>query len=149
MVIVDAQVHIWGTNTPECPWPPDGMANAHRAVPLGKDALLREMDAARPALEPVLAASRHPNIAVKASALPCYITEPYPIRNLHPHIRRVLDAYGPRRVFWGTDLTRLPCSHRQVVTLFTEEVNFLSSEDKEWIMGRGIAEWLGWPLPRN
>ena len=149
MVIVDAQAHIWGTNTPERPRPPDGMANAHRAVPLGKDALLREMDAARQALEPVLAASRHPNIAVKASALPCYITEPYPIRNLHPHIRRVLDAYGPRRVFSGTDLTRLPCSHRQVVTLFTEEVNFRSSEDKEWIMGRGIAEWLGWPLPRN
>jgi hypothetical protein len=22
-------------------------------------------------------------------------------------------------------------------------------EDKAWIMGRGIGEWLGWPLPRN
>src|SRR5687768_15633811 len=46
MVIIDAQVHVWGPDTPERPWSPDGAANAHRSVPLGKDELLREMDAA-------------------------------------------------------------------------------------------------------
>jgi hypothetical protein len=46
MVIVDAQAQIWGPDTPERPWPPDGSANAHRPVPLGTDELLREMDAA-------------------------------------------------------------------------------------------------------
>jgi hypothetical protein len=61
----------------------------------------------------------------------------------------VVAAYGPRRVFWGTDLTRLSCPYRQAVTLFTQELDFLSDEDKEWIMGGGIAEWLDWPLPRN
>ena len=71
------------------------------------------------------------------------------LRDEHRLIRRVLDAYGPRRVFWGTDLRRLPCPYRQAVTLFTEGVNFLSSEGKQWIRGRGIAEWLGWPLPRS
>jgi L-fuconolactonase len=114
-------------------------------------ALSTEMrdEALGPALEPVLAVSRHPNIAVKASTMPCYTTEGYPFRNLHQHIRRVVDAYGPLRVFWGTDLTRLRCPYRQAVTLFTEELDFLSSDDKEWIMWRGIAEWLGWPLPCN
>ncbi|RMF92536.1 MAG: amidohydrolase, partial [Nitrospinota bacterium] len=99
-----------------------------------------------PALEPVLALARYPNVAVKASALPCYVTEAYPYPSLHGHIQRVVEAFGPQRVFWGTDLTRLPCSYRQAVTLFTEELPFLSTEDKAWIMGRGIAEWLGWPL---
>jgi len=28
-------------------------------------------------------------------------------------------------------------------------LNFLSETDKEWIMGRAIAEWLDWPLPRQ
>lgn len=46
----------------------------------------------------------------------------------------------------GTDLTRLRGSYRQAVTLFTEELDFLSDIDKTWIMGRGIAEWRGWPL---
>lgn len=43
MMIVDAQVHIWGANTPERPWP--ARAEPHRS-PLGKDELLSEMDKA-------------------------------------------------------------------------------------------------------
>lgn len=44
---------------------------------------------------------------------------------------------------------RLPCPYRQAVTwftLFTEELDFLSDSAQEWIMGRALAEWLGWPL---
>ena len=52
--------------------------------------------------------ARRPNVAVKASALPCYSIEPYPFRDVHAHIRRVYDAFGPRRTFWGTDWTRSP-----------------------------------------
>ena len=46
MTIIDAQVHIWGADTPERPWPQHGQSYAHRTEPFGKDALLREMDAA-------------------------------------------------------------------------------------------------------
>ena len=89
--------------------------------------------------------ARHSNVAVKASALPCYSVEGYPYRDVHGYIRNVYDAFGPQRMFWGTDWTRLPCSWRQAVTFFTEELPWLSAGDKEWIMGRGICEWLGWP----
>jgi L-fuconolactonase len=99
-----------------------------------------------PALEPVLRLAPYANVAVKASALPCYVTETYPFPSLHPHIRRVIETFGPQRVFWGTDLTRLPCPYRQAVSLFTEALDFLSDSDKEWIMGRSIATWLNWPL---
>jgi hypothetical protein len=63
-------------------------------------------------------------------------------------IRRVVEAFGPRRCFWGTDLSHLTSTYKQCLTLFTEELNFLSDNDKEWILGRGIAEWLNWPLPQ-
>jgi L-fuconolactonase len=96
------------------------------------------------ALKPVLTLARYPNVAVKASALPCFVVESYPFRSLHAHVCSVVEAFGPRRVFWGTDLSRLPCTYRQAVTLFTEELSFLSDTDREWIMGRGIAEWLNW-----
>jgi len=92
--------------------------------------------------------ARRPNVAVKASALPCHSIEPYPFRDVHAHIRRVYDAFGPRRTFWGTDWTRLPCPWRQAVSLFTEELRWLSTSDKEWIMGRALCEWLGWALRR-
>jgi L-fuconolactonase len=41
---------------------------------------------------------------------------------------------------------RLPCSYRQAITMFTEELPWLSASDKELIMGRGVCEWLGWPM---
>jgi len=87
-----------------------------------------------------------PNVVVKASALPCYSTEKYPYSSLHPQVRRVVDAFGPKRVFWGTDLSHLPCPYSQALTLFTEELDNLSNDEKEWILGRAIAEWLDWPL---
>jgi len=97
-------------------------------------------------LESVLALAKHPNVAAKASALPSYTNDRYPYRSLHPYIRRVYDAFGPRRVFWGTDFSRLPCTYREAITMFTEEIPWLGAEDKEWIMGRGVCEWLGWKL---
>ena len=97
-------------------------------------------------LDKVLAMARRPNVAVKATAFPRYSTEDYPYRNLHPHLRRVYDAFGPKRVFWGSDLTSLPCSYIQAVTMFTEDISWLTPEDKTWMMGRGLCEWLGWPM---
>jgi len=90
--------------------------------------------------------ARLPNVAVKASALPCHSTLPYPFRDLHPHIRRVYDSFGPERMFWGTDWTRLPCPWREALTLFTEELPWLTDDDKRWIMGRGLSQFLGWDM---
>ena len=99
-------------------------------------------------LPAVLALARHPNVAVKASGMLALSAEPYPFRDLHPHIRQLVDAFGPRRTFWGTDLTRMPCSYRECVALFTEELPWLQGESLQWVMGRGVCEWLDWPLPR-
>jgi len=46
MLVVDAQVHIWGADTPERPWPAGNAHRAHRPVPFSKDDLLAEMAAA-------------------------------------------------------------------------------------------------------
>ncbi len=92
----------------------------------------------------LLPIAKRPNVMVKASALPAYTSEPYPFRFVHSYLRKVYDAFGPKRMFWGTDLGRLKCTYTQAITLFTEELSWLSAEDKEWIMGRGLCEWLGW-----
>ena len=47
---------------------------------------------------------------------------------------------GPNRFFWGTDITRMPCSYRQCVTFFTEELPWLKGQDLEKVMGRGLCE---------
>lgn len=98
-------------------------------------------------LDKLLVLAKRPNVATKATCLPSYARDSYPYASLHPYLRRVYDVFGPRRLFWGTDLTRLPCNYRQAITLFTEELPWLTADDKSWIMGRGICEWLGWRLP--
>jgi len=277
MPIVDAQVHIWGADMPERPWPAEGRHRAHRPRPFSKDDLLREMAAAgvdravivppswegdrndlalaaakahpdrfavmgRPPpgrpnphalddwrkqpgmlgirvttagagsralfaedagdwlwaaaernaipamvscpgllpdlgrlaerhpgmrfvidhlalardgkdaaafadIDDLLALARRPNIAAKASALPRYSSEAYPYPRLHPFLKRVFDAFGPKRLFWGTDLTGIPCTYREAVTLFTEELPWLAGDDLDLVMGRALCEWLGWTLP--
>jgi len=94
----------------------------------------------------ICALARHPNVSVKVSALPCFSTEPYPFRNLREPLARVIDAFGPRRAFWGSDITRVPKSvgYRQVVTHFTEQLDFLARDDLAWIMGRALMECLRW-----
>ncbi len=104
-------------------------------------------DAAFANLGDMLALAKYPNVAVKLSGAPSYSSEPYPYRNIHQYIRRIVDAFGPRRCFWGTDITRMPCSYRQCVTMFTEELPWLHGRDKELVMGDAVCEWLGWRRP--
>jgi predicted TIM-barrel fold metal-dependent hydrolase len=104
-------------------------------------------DAAFADLGDMLALARHPNVAVKLSGAPSYSSEPYPYRNIHPYIRRMFDAFGPQRAFWGTDITRMPCSYRQCVTMFTEELPWLDGHDKALVMGEAVCDWLGWKRP--
>src|SRR5262245_28631072 len=92
------------------------------------------------------ALARHPNVSVKLSAAPLFSSELYPFRDMSPHIQRLFDAFGPRRCHWGTDVTNsyAKATYAQRVTHFTEELKFLSEEDKDWIMGRALLERLEW-----
>jgi predicted TIM-barrel fold metal-dependent hydrolase len=98
------------------------------------------------AIDQMVALAKYPNISCKLSASPGHSSEPYPFRDMIPHLHRVFDAYGPRRSFWGTDLTNsfAKATYRQRITQFTEELPFLSEEDKDWVMGRAILARLGW-----
>lgn len=103
-------------------------------------------EAAFSTLPELLTLAKFPNVAVKASAAPSYSSEPYPYRNIQTYLRQIYDAFGPHRMFWGSDITRLSCPWRQVITLFTEELPWLSAHDKELIMGRALCDWIGWKI---
>ncbi len=104
-------------------------------------------EAALANLDELLSLAALPNVAVKATGAPHYSTAPYPFRNIHDPLHRIYDAFGPHRFFWGTDITRMPCSYRQCVTLFTEELPWLSGPALELVMGRALCDWIGWDYP--
>jgi len=98
------------------------------------------------AIDHVVALAKYPNCSVKLSGAAGYTREAYPYRDLYPHIRRLFEAYGPRRSYWGTDITisLARATYRQRVTHFTEQLDFLSESDKDWVMGRALLERLKW-----
>ncbi|MFL5289656.1 MAG: amidohydrolase family protein [Rhodopila sp.] len=127
-----------------------GIAERHPGLRLTIDHLggkggfttLKDADAMThmPAL---VALARFPNVAVKATGASGYSSEAYPFPAMHTWLRRIYDAFGPHRMFWGTDITKMPCSWRQCVTMFTEELPWLSDNDKRLIMGEALCAWWG------
>jgi predicted TIM-barrel fold metal-dependent hydrolase len=92
----------------------------------------------------LLALAKLPNVAVKATGAPGYSSEPYPFPAIQVYLRQIYDAFGPRRMLWGTDITKMPCSWRQCVTMFTEELPWLGEADKRLVMGEAVCAWWGW-----
>ena len=106
-------------------------------------------DAAYRNLDQLLALAKHPNIGVKATGQAGYALDRYPFPSIHEPLRRVFDAFGPRRMFWGTDITRMSCTWRQCITLFTEELPWLKGDDLDWVMGRAYCDWVGWNVTQR
>jgi L-fuconolactonase len=98
------------------------------------------------AIQHTASLAKYPNVSVKLSATPAYSTEPYPFRDFDAPIRRLFDAFGPRRCYWGTDYTNsfARATYRERLTHFTDALDFLSEADKDWVLGRAILERLKW-----
>ncbi len=92
-------------------------------------------------LEPL---ARLDNVAVKIGPIPCYTAEPYPYPAFQRHLQRIIDWFGAARVFWASDLTRLPCPYADLVRFYLDELDFLDDDARELILGRGVLQWLRW-----
>lgn len=101
--------------------------------------------AAFASLPDLLALAPFPNVSIKTSSAPCFSERPYPFADLYPYLRAIYDAFGPRRMFWGADLTRLTSTYRECLLHFQEGLDFLNAEDREWVLGKALAETLRWP----
>jgi predicted TIM-barrel fold metal-dependent hydrolase len=98
------------------------------------------------AISDIASLAKYPNCSVKLSATTSYSAEGFPYRDFNSHLRRLFDAYGPQRCYWGTDLTNslAKATYRQRIAHFTEHLDFLSESDKDWVMGRAMLERLKW-----
>jgi hypothetical protein len=85
-----------------------------------------------------------PTLAVKLTAAPAYALGDCPFTSIQPAIRRLYEHFGPERLFWGTDITRLRTPWRDCVTMFTEHLEWLPESDPRLIMGEAVCRWHGW-----
>lgn len=111
-------------------------------------------------LDTVLELARFPSVAIKFCGGPTLARDPYPYPDIWPHLHRMIDAFGPQRLLWGSDYTRLriASSGEQAPRSawygsYAEQVHFirdsdeLSADDKEQILGAALRRTLNWPAP--
>ena len=92
----------------------------------------------------LLKLAKYPNVAVKATGAPGYSGETYPYPIMQGYLEQIYDAFGPHRIFWGTDITKMPCSWKDCIRMFTEEARWLDENDRALVMGDAICAWWGW-----
>jgi hypothetical protein len=97
-----------------------------------------------------------PNIAVKFTGVPALSVKDYPFSDLWPQVHRVIDAFKPERLMWGSDYTRVMGRHVHPPMKggrlnYAELLDFLkytsevSDSDKEWMFSGATRRWLRWP----
>ena len=99
--------------------------------------------------ERVLALSQFPNVYVKLQGFGEILPRPFPMR-ISPFdeppdaVKMVYDAFGSRRIMWGSNFP--PCSacegYANTLRFPMEKIPFFSEEDKEWIFGKtALSVW--------
>lgn len=85
--------------------------------------------------------AKHPDVHVKTSAFYALGKKAKPYDDLVPMIRRLVDAYGPKRLMWASDCPyQVQGNHTYAdsVALIRDRIDFLSAGDKAEIL-RGTA----------
>jgi predicted TIM-barrel fold metal-dependent hydrolase len=79
---------------------------------------------------------------VKVSAFYALGRKTAPYLDLAPMIRRVFEDYGPRRLMWASDCPfQVENGHKYAdsVSLIREKLDFLSNEDRDWLLEKTAA----------
>ncbi|AFZ67220.1 amidohydrolase family protein [Deinococcus peraridilitoris] len=96
----------------------------------------------------VLALAEFSNVSVKWSHAPRLSREGYPYPDVLAMLLRVVEAFTPQRVMWGSDHTQSKDHHSWAESLYyIRDTGELSSEEKAWILGRSLRTTLNWPAP--
>lgn len=89
-------------------------------------------------LQLLTALARYPKVFVKISHMWSLSKMPYPYADAADQVKRLCDAFGARRLMWGTDwpisLKQLP--YAKAVDLYRNHLDFLSPQDHEQILFR-------------
>jgi predicted TIM-barrel fold metal-dependent hydrolase len=101
-------------------------------------------DPAESAFAEFEALASNENVAVKVSEVAHMSEEEFPYRDMHDHLRWLLDTFGRERVVWGSDFPNVSdvCSYEESLE-WLDHVEGLSKTDREWLTGRAFRTHVG------
>ena len=95
----------------------------------------------------LLALKRYPKVFVKLSHTWSLSKEGFPFRDTFPWVQQLYDAFGPKRLMWGTDwpVSKRHASYAQTLAVVRDAMTFLNRDDKRWILSKTVERV--WPFP--
>jgi predicted TIM-barrel fold metal-dependent hydrolase len=124
----------------------DEVARQHPALKLVVDHLGLPLDArdevARKLVDDLCRLAAHPSVAVKATCLPNNFREDPPFPSIAAVVAEVVEAFGYERVFWGSDISRLPVDYGDLVSFFVNGAGGLEGKARDGVLGASLLEWL-------
>jgi predicted TIM-barrel fold metal-dependent hydrolase len=86
--------------------------------------------------------ARYPKVKVKVSAFYALGAKKPPHLDLASMIRRLYDAFGPKRLIWASDCPfQLDNeTYKDSISLIADRLDFLSTDDKDWMLRRSAEE---------
>jgi predicted TIM-barrel fold metal-dependent hydrolase len=94
-------------------------------------------------LEGLLALAGYEQVSVKLTSVPLLSREPYPHRDAWPHLHRVIEAFGPERLMWGSDHTVFDHAYGENIDVIRATTE-LGEQDKRQILGETLRAVWGW-----
>jgi predicted TIM-barrel fold metal-dependent hydrolase len=105
----------------------------------GPDGAIRDAD-----VEALCALAKLPKVSVKVGAFYALGKKTPPYLDLIPLIRRVVQAFSPKRSMWESDCPFQIVNHRYVdsLALVRDHLDFLTNEDRDWLLFRAAEQIL-------
>jgi predicted TIM-barrel fold metal-dependent hydrolase len=99
-------------------------------------------------VDALCALAKHPKLLVKVGAFYALGRKTPPYLDLAPLIARVVTAFGARRCMWESDCPFQVVSQKYTdsLELVRDRLEFLSKEDKEWLLWRTAEKTLFGPV---
>lgn len=91
-------------------------------------------------LDKLIALARFPRVYVKISHTWSISQQPYPWLDAQEYVKRLYDAYGPKRLMWGTDwpICEKWTTYSKTLSVVREDMKFLNEDDKSWILSKTV-----------
>jgi predicted TIM-barrel fold metal-dependent hydrolase len=111
------------------------LATRTPAMPVVVEHMSRyDVDASAP-LDALLDLARLPNVSVKVSALASISREPPPHRDVWPLIAAVVEAFGPSRLLWGSDMPWIGADGYKAALATVSALPSLDAAGRRWVLG--------------
>jgi predicted TIM-barrel fold metal-dependent hydrolase len=86
------------------------------------------------------------SVTLKCTNVPSLSNTGFPFNDLWPHLHAILEAFGPERLMWGSDITIHPDDLTYAQSLgYLQLSDQLSTHEKELILGASLRRILRWP----